>query len=179
MPVLGVGVSGGLTGGQQGCRWHWRLHMKNEDSLLQSTVENYKRSIADNRTWGQINGTQLHTTLGHQMPLLGVHLTECQPVPRNHQMSRWPNIVPFWATRCLYWGMSGFRSTGPMSVPSMATRCLYQGDTSDWMSAWPKSHQMSRWPDLVPFLLIRCLYWWGTSHWMSASPKESPNVKMT
>ena len=29
---------------------HWRLHMKNEDSLLQSTLENSTWSIADNRT---------------------------------------------------------------------------------------------------------------------------------
>ena len=45
--------------------------MKNDDSLLQSTVENCRWSIADNRTRGQINGTQVHTSLGHQMTLLG------------------------------------------------------------------------------------------------------------
>ena len=94
----------GLTWGQQGCRWHWGVtHEK-----WRQSIANYcwkLQSIADNRTWGQINWTQVHTTLGHQMPLLGGHLTECQPDPKNQQMSRWPNVVPFWATRCLYCGV--------------------------------------------------------------------------
>ena len=45
--------------------------MKKEDSLLQSTLENSRWSIADNRTCVQVNGTQDSTTLGHQMPLPG------------------------------------------------------------------------------------------------------------
>ena len=45
--------------------------MKNEDGVLQSTLENSRWSIADNRTWAQVNGTQVSTTLGHQMPLWG------------------------------------------------------------------------------------------------------------
>ena len=40
-------MSGGLTGGVGGIGG---LHMKNEDSLLQSTLENSRQSIADNRT---------------------------------------------------------------------------------------------------------------------------------
>ena len=47
------------------------LHIKNEDGLLQSTLENSRLSIADDRTSAQVNGTYLSTTLGHQMPLPG------------------------------------------------------------------------------------------------------------
>ena len=67
---------GGVKGADRrhtGVRGHWGLHMKNEDGLLQSTLENSRWSIADNRTWAQVNGTQVHTTLGHQMPLPGRH----------------------------------------------------------------------------------------------------------
>ena len=39
-PTGSVGVSGGI----------WGLHMKNEDSLLQSTLENSRWPIAENRT---------------------------------------------------------------------------------------------------------------------------------
>ena len=39
------------------------------------------------------------------MPVLEVHLTECQPDPRGDQMSSWPKVVPLLATRCLYWGV--------------------------------------------------------------------------
>ena len=46
MPYWGGGVRG-LMGGFWG---YWGLHMKNEDSLLQSTLENSRWSIADNRT---------------------------------------------------------------------------------------------------------------------------------
>ena len=42
--------------------------------------------------------------LGSQIPLLGVCLTECQPDPKAHQISSWPDVVLLWATRCLYWG---------------------------------------------------------------------------
>ena len=45
--------------------------MKNEDCLLQSTCENSKQSITENRTWAQVNEAQVGTTLGHQMPLPG------------------------------------------------------------------------------------------------------------
>ena len=105
MPVLEVGVSGGWQGANRGVAGIGGLHMKN-DILLQSTVENCRESIADNRTWCQMVD-QLDPLF---IPLLvtrclywGVHLTECQPDARDHQMSRWPNIVPFWATRYLYW----------------------------------------------------------------------------
>ena len=47
----------------------------------------------------------LHSTAcGHQMPLLGVCLTEYQPDPKAHQMWSWPDVVLVLATWCLYWG---------------------------------------------------------------------------
>ena len=39
------------------------------------------------------------------MPVLGVHLTKGQPDPKADQMSSWPEVVPWLATRCLYWGV--------------------------------------------------------------------------
>ena len=47
MPV-GVRESG--ANGGVGCQEVLGLHMKNEDSVLQSTVEKSRQSIADNRT---------------------------------------------------------------------------------------------------------------------------------
>ena len=35
--------------GAWGIKGHWGLHMKNEDGLLQSTLESSRWSIADNR----------------------------------------------------------------------------------------------------------------------------------
>ena len=62
--------------------------MKNEDGPLQSTLENSRWSIADNRTLAQVNGTQVTTTLDQQMPLpRGVHLTEGQHDQKADQMS--------------------------------------------------------------------------------------------
>ena len=50
MPVLGVGVvlgaPGGMAEGVGSIGGIGGLHMKNEDSLLQSTLENSRRSIA-------------------------------------------------------------------------------------------------------------------------------------
>ena len=43
----------------------------------------------------------LSTSLSHQMPVWGGHLTKCQSDPKDDQMSRWPDIVPYLATRCL------------------------------------------------------------------------------
>ena len=63
-----------VSGGWWGCRsirGIGGLDMKNADGLLQSTLENSRWSIAVNRTWAQVNGTQVHTTLGHLMPLPG------------------------------------------------------------------------------------------------------------
>ena len=55
-------------------------------------------------------------------------------------MSRWPDVVPLLATRCLYWGVH-------------LTTC--QPD--------PNDNQMSRLPDVVPLLSTRCLYLGGSS----------------
>ena len=60
--------------------------MKTQDILL---------NTADNRTWTQVNGTQVSTTLGYQMPLsggiggdqLGVPLTKHQPDPQADKIS--------------------------------------------------------------------------------------------
>ena len=72
-------------------------------------------------------------------------------------MSRWPDIVPF-----------------------LATRCLYLGSTSDWMSAWSIRWQtMSRRPDLIPFLAMKCLYKGRMFDWISAWHIQWPNTKMT
>ena len=60
-PTEGVGVSRGIGG----------LHMKCEDGLLQSTLENSRQSIADNRTSAEFNWTKVSTILGHQIVLLG------------------------------------------------------------------------------------------------------------
>ena len=65
MPILGVRVgwwAQGVTGDVKGIAG---LHMKKKDSLLQSTLENSRQSIADNGTLAQVNGTQVSTTLGH------------------------------------------------------------------------------------------------------------------
>ena len=50
MPVVGLGVSGAWQMANKGVAGIGGLHMKNEESLLQSTVENCRWSIADNRT---------------------------------------------------------------------------------------------------------------------------------
>ena len=118
MSALGMGESGA----NRGCRGYWGLHMKNEDGLLQSTLENLRQSIADNITWAQVNGTQVCTTFGHQMSYLGAlqgigvdgstgYLTKHQPDPQTDQMSWWPAVVSLLTTRCLYWrwGIRGWQ----------------------------------------------------------------------
>ena len=126
----GVGASGALKG----------LHMENEDNLLQSTLENGRRSIADNRTWAQVNGTHFSTTLGHQMPLcggiegayeVGVHLTKHHPDPQANDMSCWPAVVPLLTTRCLYWG-GGVRGHWGLHMKNED-------------SLWQWTHQNLRW----------------------------------
>ena len=130
MPVLGVRVGLGASrgpmadikgiGGIEGNIWkirtvYCKVLLKTHDGLL---------NTADNRTWAQINGTQLSTILGHHMPLPGrycrgiegdgvwVHLTKHQPDPQADDMSCWPAVVPLLTTRCLYWSEGGV-SRGP------------------------------------------------------------------
>ena len=90
----------GLTGVVGGVRGDWVWHMKNEDIVLQSTLVKLRQSIADNRTWAQVNQTSVSTTPGHQIPLPGgieehvggmgrVHLTKHQSDPQADDMSWW------------------------------------------------------------------------------------------
>ena len=101
---------------QWGYQGAWGLHMKNKDSLLQSTLDNSRWSIAHIRTSAQISETQVSTTLGHQMPLPWgiegayggdgcgrVHLTKHHPDTQVDYMLCWPAVVPLFTTRCLYW----------------------------------------------------------------------------
>ena len=87
--------------------------------------------------------------------------TECQANPKDAQMSRWPDIVPFLAMRCLYWGylikcqpdpLDDQMSRCPDIVLFLVTSCLYRGVHLTECQPDPKDEQMSRWPDLVPFL---------------------------
>ena len=68
-----AGVQGNFRAGRgiRGVRGIGWLHMKYDDGLLQSTLENSRWSIADNRTWDEINWTKVSTILGHQIALQG------------------------------------------------------------------------------------------------------------
>ena len=98
----------GKSGGWQGCWGHWGLQMKNEDSLLQSTLENSRWSIADIGTldvstggyiwlkciWPQVYVTKVVTHIATWCLCLGrVRLTFCligsQPTSCN-----WPANQP-------------------------------------------------------------------------------------
>ena len=64
------------------------------------------------------NKLELSTILGHQMSLLGVHLTECQPDAKNNPMSWWPyDVVLLLATRCLYQGGTSEQDLSDCSLP--------------------------------------------------------------
>ena len=69
-----TGVGMGLSGGQQGCRKHQgALGVTYEKSrwYIAKCSWNSRWSIVDNRTWAQVNGTQVSSNLCHQMPLPG------------------------------------------------------------------------------------------------------------
>ena len=99
----------------------------------------------------------------------GVHLTECQPDPKDDQ-----NVKITWCSTIIGHQMplpGGYillnvsltqrmtiMSKKPDVVPFLATRCLYQGVCLTECQPEPKDKQMSRWPDVVPFLATRCLY---------------------
>ena len=60
--------------------------LKTQDGLL---------NTADNRTWAQVNGTQVSTTLGHQMPLSGEASRGHRGVRgTSEQTSAWPTGWP-------------------------------------------------------------------------------------
>ena len=132
----GLGVS--IREANRVCRGIGGLHMKNEDCLLQSTCENSRWSVADNRTWAQVNGTQVHTTLGHRMPLprgyvwLEVSLTQRLTKCQDYLTSYWAQVNWTYVSTILGHQMP-----------------LWE-DTSD---------QMSRWPEVVLLLATRCLFW--------------------
>ena len=93
------------------------LHMKNEDGVLQSTLENSRCSIADNSTWAQVNGNKVSTTLGHQIPLPWWHWggdgwgtsDKTSADQQADDMSCWATVVPLLTARCLYWDGVGGR----------------------------------------------------------------------
>ena len=71
----------------------------------------------------------------------------------NELRSTRPNLIPLFATRCLYRGTSKLRSTGPNLVLCLGTRCLYWG--------CPYELRSTR-PNFIPLLATRCLYQeWG------------------
>ena len=107
----GWGGSGGVMGADRGC---WGLHMKIKTVYCKVLVQT-QESIADNRTWAQVNGTQVRTTLGHQMLLPAwhwggiwrwwvwqVHLTKHHPDQQADDPLSWPALVTLLTTRCLY-----------------------------------------------------------------------------
>ena len=167
--------------------------MKNEDCLLHSTYENSRWSIIDNRTWAQLNGTHISTTLGHQMPLPGgigghrgdgcgrVHLTKHHPDPQADDMLCWPAVVPLLTTRCLYWGWGwgrgirradmGCWGIGGYIWKMKTVYCKVVIKTQDGLLQTIEHEIRSIRPNLVPLLATRCLYQWGMSDWKSAWPK--------
>ena len=54
--------------------------------------------------WPNVKLTWHSTSLGHEMPLLGVYLTKSQPDLKADQMSSWPDVVWLLTTRCLFPG---------------------------------------------------------------------------
>ena len=149
--------------------------MKNEDSLLQSTPENWRWSIADNRICSQFNGTQVITTLGHQMPLTGGlwgHMVvgyiwqNHQPDPWVDDMSFWPAVVLLLTTRCLYWGGSGGirgltggeGGIGGLHLKMKTVYCKVLFQTQNGLLQTIEHNLRSTWPKLVPLLATRCLY---------------------
>ena len=82
--------------------------------------------------WAQVNWTQVSSTLGHEMPLLG---------GTSQLKSTGHNLVPHFTTRCLYLGVhlhSGqLDTTLYQSWPPDAST----GGTSDQRSIWPKGWQ--------------------------------------
>ena len=64
-----------------------------------------------------------------------------------------PKLVPFLATRCLYWGYIWLKvsltQSWPYAVPLLANRCFLHGGIFELRSTRPK---------IVPFLATRCFY---------------------
>ena len=96
----------------------------------------------------QVNWIQQSVTLGHKMPL---------PGGTSELRSTRPNLVPLWATRCIYQG--GTQSSGQLdtteyqSLTTTGGVCLTKGQSD------PRADQMSSWLDVVPLLATKCFYW--------------------
>ena len=87
----------GVKGANKGHMGHRDLHMTNEDGLLQRTLENSSWSIAGgNRTWPQVNGTHICTTLGHEMHYHGGTSDQRSAWPKG-----WPNVKLTWCCTVL------------------------------------------------------------------------------
>ena len=138
--------------------------------------------------WPNVKMTWYCTLFEHQMPLLGVHLNEYQPKPKDDQMSRWLDIALFLTTRWLYWRLhltecqpdplDEQMSRLPDLVPFLAMICLYQGLCLTEYQPDTSNDQISEWPDVVPFLATRCSSG-STSDQISAWFKGWTNIKMT
>ena len=151
----------GCQGANRGVGALGVLHMKNEDSLLQSTVENCSLLQTIEHEVRSM-GPKFIPHLATRCLYWGVHLTECQPDPKDHQMSRWPNVLPFWATRCLYWAYVWAQVSWTYVSTIHGHQMPLPGGTSDWMS----------WPNVLPFWATRCLYWgyvWAQVSWTYVS----------
>ena len=174
--------------GHQGGQWGdggWRgirgLHMKSEDGLLQSTPENSRQSTADNRTWAQVNGTQVSTTCGHQMPPpgalrghmgvmgWGAHLTKHQPYPQADDMSCWPPVVWLLTTNACTVGGVGVgikgankghtgEDIGGYIWKMKMVYCKVLLKIQDGLLQTIEHELRSMGPRLVPPLITRCLY---------------------
>ena len=165
----------GLTGGVGGVRGHWGLHMKNYDSVFQSTLEKSRQYIADNRTWVQVNQASVSTTLGHQMHLLWgwVHLTTYHSDPQADDMSCWPAVVPLMITRCLYlkWGHQGglqvelgvWGGIGGYIWNMKMGYCKVLLKTQDSLLQTIEHDLNATGAKLVPFLVTRLLYQKGVT----------------
>ena len=79
---------------------------------------------------------------------------QCQPHPKDHQMSNWPEVVPLLATRCFYQGVHLTKGQfHPKIWEKMSTwpEASSTGGMSDQMSPWPKHlRKMSTWPKASP-----------------------------
>ena len=118
--------------------------------------------------WAQVNPTEVSTILGHQMSILGG-----TPNWRSAWPKGWPNVnltlcSISWSLDASTGGTSELRSTRPKLVPFLATRCLY------WGYIWLKVSLTQSWPYAVPLLANRCLLHGGISELRSTKPKLVP-----
>ena len=120
--------------------------------------------------WPNVKMTWYCTLFEHQMPLLGVHLNEYQPKPKDDQMSRWLDIALFLTTRWLYWrlhltecqldpkGWTNVKMTWFSTIlghDMPLSRVMF-----DWISAWHMPMTKYRmtwcsyhsWPPWMPLL---------------------------